>query len=41
MSDAPDNRPTVPAGVLRGIEDIRTGNTASKEDLERVLKDDT
>lgn len=30
--------PLVPEGVLRGIEDIEEGNTASKEDLESVLK---
>ena len=29
-------RPEVPEGVLRGIEDIAEGNTASKEDLENV-----
>lgn len=37
--DAEDgDRPAVPEGVLRGIEDIIEGNTASKEDLEAVLK---
>jgi len=30
------NRPEVPEGVLRGIEDIADGNTASKEDLESL-----
>jgi len=30
--------PLVPKGVLRGIEDIEEGNTASKEDLEELLK---
>lgn len=30
--------PSVPEGVLRGIEDIAEGNTASKEDIESVLK---
>ena len=29
-----EERPEVPEGVLRGIEDIAEGNTASKEDLE-------
>ncbi|GAA0271331.1 hypothetical protein [Halobacterium noricense] len=38
-SDAEDGgRPEVPEGILRGIEDIAEGNTASKEDLESVLK---
>lgn len=32
------HRPEVPEGVLRGIEDIEEGRTASKEDLESVLK---
>jgi hypothetical protein len=32
------DRPEVPEGVLRGIEDIDEGRTASKEDLESVLK---
>lgn len=37
--DAEDgDRPEVPEGVLRGIEDIAEGDTASKEDLESVLK---
>jgi len=31
-------RPEVPEGVLRGIEDIAEGRTASKEDIESVLK---
>jgi hypothetical protein len=31
-----EERPEVPVGVLRGIEDIGEGNTASKEELERV-----
>jgi len=30
--------PVVPEGVLRGIEDIEEGNTASKEELESLLK---
>ena len=30
--------PLVPEGVLRGIEDIEEGETASKEDIESVLK---
>jgi hypothetical protein len=29
--------PLLPEGVLRGIEDIEEGNTASKEDLEALL----
>ena len=29
--------PEIPVGVLRGIEDIATGDTASKADLESVL----
>ena len=33
-----DGRPEVPAGVLRGIEDIAEGRTASKSDLESLLK---
>ena len=32
-----EERPEVPEGVLRGIEDIAEGNTASKEDLENLL----
>lgn len=37
--DAEDGeRPKVPEGVLRGIEDIAEGRTATKEDLESVLK---
>jgi len=32
------DRPDVPEGVLRGIGDIAEGNTASKEDLESLLK---
>lgn len=30
--------PLVPEGVLRGIGDIEAGNTASKEDLDALLK---
>lgn len=30
--------PVIPEGVLRGIEDIEEGNTASKEELESLLK---
>lgn len=38
-NDAKDeDRPAIPEGVLRGIEDIAEGETASKEDLEAVLK---
>ena len=29
--------PSVPEGVLRGIEDIEEGDTASKDDLESLL----
>ena len=37
--DASDGEePLVPEGVLRGIEDVEEGNTASKEDIESVLK---
>ncbi len=32
-----DDRPLVPEGVLRGIEDIEEGRTASVEDIEAVL----
>ena len=32
-----EERPEVPEGVLRGIEDIAEGNTASKEDLENLF----
>ena len=32
-----EERPEIPEGVLRGIEDIAEGNTASKEDLENLL----
>ena len=35
-SDGDD--PVIPEGVLRGIEDIEDGNTASKEELESLLK---
>jgi len=31
-------RPVVPQGVLRGIEDIDAGNTASLEDLKDATK---
>ena len=33
-----DVEPRIPFGVLRGIEDMRQGNTADKDDLESVLK---
>ena len=37
--DAEDGeRPEIPEGVLCGIEDIAEGRTASKEDLESLLK---
>ena len=28
----------VPVGVLRGIEDLKHGNTANKSDLEAVIE---
>jgi len=31
------DEPLVPEGVLRGIEDIEEGDTASKEDLKALL----
>jgi hypothetical protein len=34
-----DDRPAVPEGVLRGIDDIAEGETASKDDIDAVLKD--
>jgi len=34
---ADSDDPIVPEGVLRGIEDIEAGNTASKEELESLL----
>ncbi|WP_248898198.1 hypothetical protein [Haloplanus halobius] len=34
--DENEERPEVSEGVLRGIEDIAEGNTASKEDLENL-----
>lgn len=37
--DAEDGeRPEVPEGVLRAIEDIAEARTASKEDIKSVLK---
>ena len=30
--------PVVPEGVLEGIDDIEDGNTASKADIESLLK---
>lgn len=30
----------IPKGVLRGIEDIASGNTASKSEIREVLKDE-
>ena len=38
MSNDDPGRPVVPEGVLQGIRDIREGNTADKDDLEKVLK---
>ncbi|MBX0296649.1 hypothetical protein [Haloarcula nitratireducens] len=35
--DGQDGRPVVPHRVLRAIDDIKEGNTASKEDIESVL----
>lgn len=35
-SDGED--PLIPEGVLRGIEDVEEERTASKEDIEAVLK---
>ena len=35
-----DERPEVPEGVLRAIEDIAEGDTASKEELENLLDTD-
>ena len=32
------DEPLVPAGVLRAITDIQNGRTATKEDIEDVLK---
>lgn len=32
------DEPQVPEGVLRGIEDIEEGNTASKDDIDEALK---
>jgi len=34
---AEEDNPVIPAGVLRGIEDIADENTASKADLESIL----
>ena len=36
-----EERPEVPEGVLRGIEDVAEGNTASKEDLENLFDTDS
>lgn len=36
--DGDVEEPQVPEGVFRGIEDIAEGRTASKEDIEDVLK---
>ncbi|GAB3688173.1 hypothetical protein GCM10028857_22040 [Salinarchaeum chitinilyticum] len=36
--DEDPQRPEVPEGVLRGIEDIAEGRTASKEDIEALLE---
>jgi hypothetical protein len=38
-SDGEDREdPQVPEGVLRGIDDVEEERTASKEDIEAVLK---
>lgn len=37
-SDRDENVLRVPIGVFEGITDVEEGNTASKEDLEDVLK---
>ena len=37
-NDGDEEEPKVPEGVLRGIEDLDEGRTASKEDIESVLK---
>lgn len=36
--DSNGDEPLVPEGVLRGIEDLEEENTASKDDLESLLK---
>jgi hypothetical protein len=36
-SDDEEGRPELPEGVLRGIEDIDEGRTASKDDIESIL----
>lgn len=36
--DESPERPEVPEGVLRGIEDVAEERTASKEDIEALLK---
>ena len=36
--DNESGEPLIPEGVLKGIEDIEEGNTASKEDIESILK---
>lgn len=33
-----DDEPLVPVGVLEGVDNIAEGKTASKEDIEAVLK---
>jgi len=37
-SDGSNDRPTVPEGVLRAIEDLENEETASKDEIESVLK---
>lgn len=36
-TDGDDERPDVPEGVLRGIEDLAEGDTVGKEELKRKL----
>ena len=36
--DHDGEEPLVPEGVLRGMDDVAEGRTASKEDIEEVLK---
>lgn len=35
--DEPDEEPTVPAGVIEGIEDVADGRTADGDDLDEAL----
>lgn len=38
LDEDADEELRVPEGVLRGIEDIVEGDTASKEEIESILK---